>query len=342
MARPAPERGSPAAVNSPAAIPATHSQRPRWVDAPRRAAVWAALRAWYAQARRDLPWRRTHDPYAIVIAELMLQQTQVERVVPKYLAFLERFATWRSLAAAPRAEVVRAWAGLGYNRRAVWLHQLAQVVVDHYEGALPADPAVLAGLPGLGPYTVAAVACFAHGQHVPLVDTNVRRVLGRLFAGLGPLAQREAWALAAWALPPDGAGDWHQALMDLGATICLARRPACAACAVATWCVARPALDGAIWPAGLPRPQRRVAEARETGGYPGSRRYFRGRIVDALRALPPGATLHLAALGSLIKPDYTPAEAPWLRELLVGLVTDGLVEWADGNERCAVRLAEGG
>lgn len=311
-------------------------------DPQRRAAVWSALRHWYAQARRDLPWRRTRDPYAIVVAEFMLQQTQVERVLPRYHAFLARFPTWQSLAAAPRAEAVRAWAGLGYNRRAVWLHQLAQVVVEQHGGTLPADPAALAKLPGFGPYTVAAVACFAYGQHVPLVDTNIRRVLGRLFVGPAALTPRDAWALAAWALPPDGAGDWHQALMDLGATLCRARRPACAACPATAWCAARPSLAAAAWATAAPSRARRVAETRGNGSYLGSRRYYRGRIVDALRALPPRATLHLAALGPLIKPNYTPAEEAWLRELVAGLVADGLIEQVDGPEQPAVRLAGGG
>jgi A/G-specific adenine glycosylase len=311
-------------------------------DATRqRAAIWAALQAWYAVARRDLPWRRTRDPYAIVVAEFMLQQTQVDRVTPKYRAFLAAFPTWQALAAAGRADVVRAWAGLGYNRRAVWLHELARLVVERYGGALPADMATLEKLPGLGPYTAAAVACFAFDQHVPLVDTNVRRVLGRLFMGCSAVAPPTARTLAAWALPPEGAADWHQALMDLGATICLARRPACARCPVATWCVARPRLAEA---ASGRIQMRRVAEQRASYGEPyvGSRRYYRGRVVEVLRALAPGEAVDLATLGAQVKPGYRPANTPWLCELVGALVADGLVEWVDDRDEMRVRLAGGG
>lgn len=319
----------------------------------RRAAVRAALRAWYATTRRDLPWRHTRDPYAIVVAEFMLQQTQVERVVPKYQAFVARFPTWWSLATALRSEVVRAWAGLGYNRRAVWLHRLAQVVVRRYHSTLPADAPALARLPGLGPYTAAAVACFALGQHVPVVDTNVRRVLGRLFTGVAEPSEHTAWALAAWTLPEDGAADWHQALMDLGATICLARRPACAVCPVAGWCVAQPGvrdqarqviLPGQSRRVGRPRPARQVAEQRSAYGstFVGSRRYYRGRVIAMLRELSPHATLALGELGPLVRPAYQAADAPWLRDVVAGLVADGLVEWADVGGEAIVRLAEGG
>jgi A/G-specific adenine glycosylase len=176
-------------------------------------AVEAALLGWFAANRRDLPWRRTRDPYAILVAEVMLQQTQVERVVPRYLAWLESWPTADELARSSRAEVIRAWQGLGYNRRAVNLHRAAQHVADH---GWPPD---LTDLPGVGRYTSDAVACFAFGVDVLPVDTNVRRV-----------QERTGHSFAA---------SCGQALMDLGATVCLARVPRCESCPLAVACPSR-------------------------------------------------------------------------------------------------------
>jgi len=171
------------------------------------------LLAWYRRNGRDLPWRRTNDPYAILVSEVMLQQTQVERVIPRYLAWLERWPTVDALAAAPVADVIRAWQGLGYNRRGVNLHRAARLVAEQ---GWPAD---LTELPGVGLYTAAAVASFAFGAAVLPVDTNVRRVQERTGIGFSPAA--------------------GQALMDLGATVCLARVPRCARCPLARACPSR-------------------------------------------------------------------------------------------------------
>jgi A/G-specific adenine glycosylase len=173
----------------------------------------ARLLGWFEEHRRDLPWRRTHDSYAILVSEMMLQQTQVPRVIPRYIAWLERWPTAEALAAAPRAEVIRAWQGLGYNRRAVNLHRAAQVVAEH---GWPDD---LTELPGVGEYTSAAVRRFAFGEPVLPVDTNVRRVLDRTGGTFGPEAA--------------------EALMDLGREVCLARVPRCAVCPLASGCPSR-------------------------------------------------------------------------------------------------------
>src|SRR5690242_13514125 len=214
----------------------------------RRAFAWRALQTWYAaDGRVALPWRHTRDPYAVLVSEVMLQQTQVERVLPKYRAFLEQFPTLADLAAAPVAEVIRAWAGLGYNMRAVRLHEIARQAVERYGGTLPGSLDELLRLKGIGRYTAGAVACFAFGLPVATVDTNIRRVLWRVFRGVEPAVwpsdtafQRQMLALAEWALPPEpqDAYDWQQALMDLGATICLARRPLCERCPLAGCCAA--------------------------------------------------------------------------------------------------------
>ena len=214
---------------------------------------------WYAEHGRDLPWRRTRDPYAILVSEVMLQQTQVPRVVPRYLEWLERWPTAEALAAAPRSEVIRAWQGLGYNRRAVNLHRAAQAVAD---SGWPDD---LAELPGVGSYTAAAVECFAFGRDVLPEDTNVRRV-----------RERTGFAFDA---------ECAQALMDLGATVCLARVPRCAACPLAGECPSR---------------GRRFEPARKQGPFEGSFRQRRARTLRLVAEEPrPVGELDAEAVRSL-------------------------------------------
>ena len=256
----------------------------------------------------------------------MLQQTQVDRVIPKYHEFLEQFPSFSALARAARADVIRAWSPLGYNRRAVRLHELAQHV-EQRGGELPREPERLRELGGLGEYTAAAVACFAFGCQVPTIDTNVQRVLGRLFAdryGPGGPTPRELRFLAREVLPAGRAKDWNQALMDLGATICTSRRPACERCPVSELCAARPALGE------LPtvRPLRAAETSetyRATGQFQNSSRYFRGRIVAHLSKLPPGGLVSIDDLGQAVRADYAWELCPWLADLLRGLADDGLV-----------------
>jgi A/G-specific adenine glycosylase len=199
------------------------------------------LRAWYRRVARDLPWRRTRDPYAILISELMLQQTQVARVVPKYGEFLARYPTLDSLAAARPKQVTDAWSGLGYYARARNLHKLARRVASA-GGTLPADPTALRALPGIGAYTAGAVASFAYERRAALVDTNVARVLTRVFApGVDPRTasgRRLAWELAEATLPRTGrvAYTQNQALMELGALVCTARVRHCRRCPVRAVC----------------------------------------------------------------------------------------------------------
>jgi A/G-specific adenine glycosylase len=213
------------------------------VPAERYRAFGRRLRAWYRANCRDLPWRRTRDPYRVLVSELMLQQTQVARVIPRYEAFLERFPTLHHVAAAAPARVMEAWEGLGYYARARNLHRLArQVTADGAAGTLPPDPAALRALPGIGAYTAGAVASFAYERRAPLVDTNVARVLRRVFApaldaktGAGA---RALWAIAERTLPPRGRDAWthNQALMELGALVCTARLRHCHGCPVKPVC----------------------------------------------------------------------------------------------------------
>ena len=211
--------------------------------------MFERLLEWYERERRDLPWRRTRDPYAVLVSEVMLQQTQVARVVPRYEAWLARWPTAQSLAAASLEEVLREWVGLGYNRRAVRLWEAARVV------ALHGWPERLEELPGVGPYTAAAVGSFAFGRDEVAVDTNARRVFARLGGPLEP--------------PPGRAAQFNQATMELGATVCTARAPRCEVCPLAEWC------DG---------PREAAAARRVSERFEDSNRWVRGRVVAALAA----------------------------------------------------------
>jgi A/G-specific adenine glycosylase len=276
------------------------------------AALADELLAWSAHTRRDLPWRRTRDPWAILVSELMLQQTQVARVVPKWEAFLARFPTVASCASAPAGDVVRLWAGLGYNRRALNLHAAARACVERHRGALPSTLAELQALPGIGPYTARAVAAFARGEDVGVLDTNAARVVARL--GGRRLRPKEAQA-AADALVPAGEGwAWNQAMLDLGATVCTRRVVRCGECPVAAHCA---------WHlAGHPDPDPAEGSFGVSGrqsAFEGSDRQGRGRLVDALR-LGPVAPSDLAAVMGW------PDDAARADRVAATLVLDGLAE----------------
>jgi A/G-specific adenine glycosylase len=210
------------------------------IPAATRLAFGRRLRAWYRKTARDLPWRRTRDPYHILVSELMLQQTQVSRVVPKYGEFLARYPTIESLAAARPKQVAEAWSGLGYYARARNLHKLSRQIA-RADGVLPHDPTELRTLPGVGAYTAGAVASFAYERRAALVDTNVARVLIRVFAPtLDPRTNHKlAWDLARATLPRQGrvAYTHNQALMELGALLCTARVRHCARCPVNRICL---------------------------------------------------------------------------------------------------------
>ena len=226
------------------------------------------LLAWYAAHGRELPWRKTRDPYAILVSEVMLQQTQAARVVPRWVAWLERWPTAGALAAAPAAEVIREWQGLGYNRRAVNLQRAARVAAEH------GWPDELTELPGVGPYTAAAVACFAFGREVLPVDVNVRRVQERSGE---PFDHTCA-----------------QALMDLGATICIARVPRCGVCPLA---------------AGCPSRGRRYEALRKQSRFEGSFRQRRARILRLVAESPrPLASLDADAVRSLERDELVLVE----------------------------------
>jgi A/G-specific adenine glycosylase len=200
-----------------------------------------ALLKWFRANGRDLPWRATRDPYQVTVSEFMLQQTQVTRVLEYYPRFLSRFPTVHALARSRPRAVREAWEGLGYYRRAENLHRLAQTVVREHGGTIPADPDALATLPGVGPYTAGAIATFAYERRSAAVDTNVARVLSRAFSAggrAGGPAGGRIWELAERLLPRSRSVAWefNQALMDLGARICVARKPRCPECPVKRAC----------------------------------------------------------------------------------------------------------
>ncbi len=276
-----------------AAARAVGSARPGAADALDTARLGAFRRsvlAWYRREGRTFPFRGPTDPYLVLVSETILQQTQVSRGGPAWERFTARFPTVEALAAASPADVIRAWHGLGYNRRAVNLRRAAIMVVEDLGGRFPRDVAGLERLPGVGPYTARAVASIAYGLPVGAVDTNVRRVLGRAFAGEHRPTERALQDLADRLARVERPGDWTAALMDLGSTVCRPRAPRCDVCPVAGLCRSAGAFAPA--PAGSvgSSPDRPRADPTRRRGSPAiafdrTNRWLRGRILDRLRAV---------------------------------------------------------
>jgi A/G-specific adenine glycosylase len=229
----------PYALSRSASVAASHAAPHATSSASSKppASFRRALLAWYDKNRRDLPWRKTTDPYRVWLSEIMLQQTRVSAVLDHYRRFLERFPTIGTLAAAPEDAVLAVWSGLGYYRRARMLHRCAREIVRQNAGQFPQTARALQVLPGIGRYTAAAIASIAFNEPVAVVDGNVERVLQRL-AGRS-LTQQDIWGRAQALLDPSRPGDFNQAMMELGATVCLPREPRCLACPVLKWCAAR-------------------------------------------------------------------------------------------------------
>lgn len=277
-----------------------------------------AVRVWYEPRAHAYAWRRGRaSAYRTLVSELMLQQTQAARVEPIFGAFIRRFPTVRALAAAPRADVVRAWAGLGYNRRAVSLHRASQIVMSEPAGRVPVDPVVLRTLPGVGPYAAAAVASITGSVPVAAIDVNVRRIIARVGWGAEPseVLPTDIDATADRWLDREDPGAWNQALMDLGRVHCRAV-PRCEGCPLARSCRWRRAHPDGV--------AERVALRRQ-GPFEGSTRQVRGRLVDALRSRPSAGQATLATLVGF------PPER--VRDALDGLVRDGVVQRAGRSYR---------
>ena len=291
----------------------------------------AALLAWFERDGRALSFRAAGDPdpWAVLVSEVMAQQTRVGRVVERWRAFMDRYPTPAALADAPTGDVIRAWRGLGYNRRAIDLQRASRAIVAA-GGRVPDDVDALTTLPGVGPYTARAVSAIAFGRPLGAVDVNVRRVVGRVTWGApapgeaaGPFPPREVQAAADALVDPRRAGDWTHAMMDLGATLCRPVRPACAACPVRTWCAFA---DGAGSVSQIPL---RSAARRQAVPFEATTRWLRGRIVDRLCSVPPGTSVAFEGPLGLHAPSAVSAA-------LASLAADGLVE-LDGSG--AARLA---
>jgi A/G-specific adenine glycosylase len=244
------------------------------------------LLRWYAAHARALPWRATRDAYRIWVSEIMLQQTRVAAVLPYYRPFLRRFPTVAALARASETGVLAAWSGLGYYRRARMLHRAARVVMREHGGLLPRTAQALRALPGVGRYTAAAIASIAFGEPVAVVDGNVERVLARF--GGSPLSQPQAWQRAQALLDPRRPGDFNQAMMELGATVCLPERPSCGQCPVAAACATRGPLPAR--PSGVrERQEAAYALARRNGSVRLVQRSPRERLMPGMWELPPAS-----------------------------------------------------
>jgi A/G-specific adenine glycosylase len=302
--------------------PVAPSRRPGDVPSTVPPAARAAILAWYDDHGRRLPFRASRDPYAILVSEAMAQQTQAARAGQRWTRFMARFPSAQALAAATLADVLREWQGLGYNRRARDLWLAARAIVDDHGGSVPRDVTELERLPGVGPYTARAVAAIAYGRPVGAVDTNVRRVLGRI-SGVGDAPPRELQALADAAVPPDRAAAWTHAVMDIGARFCRPR-PRCEACPARPWC--RAAAAGPD-PVAAPRP------VRHSTPFASTTRWLRGRLLDRLRGAPDGTWTGFAEpLGAF--------DEAAVRSALWTLANEGLAELHPENPAMA-RLPAG-
>lgn len=291
----------------------------------------ASLLDWYrVHGRAHLPWRQTRDPYRVLVSEFMLQQTQVDRVIPLYEAWIAAFPDFAALAAAEPGDALRMWRGLGYNSRAVRLHALARAVVERHGGALPSDRDALLALPGIGPYTAAAVRAFAFELDDVALDTNLRRIAHRTGFGLEHPPQATDAVLdqrLREALEPGRAHDWNSAMMDVGATICTARAPKCLLCPLRAGCVAAP-VDAAALAA---RAKTKKKSPQEAIPFEQTTRFLRGRIIDRLRDVPRGDALALAELMRSLEDVVAAERIAEIPSVVDVLAREGIVARTDAG-----------
>jgi A/G-specific adenine glycosylase len=283
---------------------------------------------WYAKNGRDLAFRRTADPWAILVSEVMAQQTQAERAAEAWTRFMARFPTPAALAAAAPADVIREWRGLGYNRRAVALRRAAIAIVDLHGGRVPDTLDALTALPGVGPYTARAVLAIAFGRPVAALDVNIRRVLGRALLPPG-IATRDLQPAADALIPPDRAADWTHALMDIGAAFCRPREPRCDACPLSATCEYARSSDGVR--AGIrgaaALPARASTQRPTAPSFESTTRWLRGRILDRLRDADGWVTFD-GAIGT--------HDRAAVRESVARLAAEGMIELVDGRARLGI------
>ncbi len=285
---------------------------------------------WYKDNKRDLPWRRKGvTPYQVLVSEVMLQQTQVSRVVVKYHEFLSCFPTLRDLANATKADVIQSWSGLGYNRRALMLHAFAQEVVQKFDGIIPEDYDTLLALPGIGPYAAGSIASFAYNKPVPAIDVNVRRVFMRVFEGVdqGLPMKREGekalYNLVKKNIPKNRSSDFHNALMDFASSMCTRKKPNCSECIMQKKCLFAPEIETKGESAFFVMEKREEKGITENGKFVPNR-IFRGRILEYVRKNN-GKKTRISELGKSVKKDYTKKEQEWLLGLCKALEKDGFV-----------------
>ena len=259
---------------------------------------------------RDLPWRRTRNPWFVMVSELMLQQTQVSRVIPKYERFIEKYPTPKKCSDAPASSIIEEWEGLGYNRRAINLHRASQMIVETHSGKVPNTLNALLELPGIGPYTARAILCFAFEEDIGVVDVNINRVISRI---TGKVMRPQEMQKKADSLVPTGDGwIWNQALMDLGSEVCGSRSTDCDRCPLSTYC---------LWKGKGPDPAKRNSPSSNLiQNFEGSDRQGRGKLVNALRK----RRVALSDLEDVMGWDGDPKRC---RRVAEGLIKDGLVEY---------------
>ncbi len=278
--------------------------------------IQTKILSWYLVNKRPLAWRKTRDPYKIFLSEIMAQQTQAIRAEIYYKKWIQQFPNWNSLASASTGNVLRMWSGLGYNSRALRLHETAKIISTKYHSKLPADSIELQKLPGIGKYTAQAILCFAFKKQVPVVDVNIRRILTRVFSVVKSAnemySEKIVWKIAEEILPPQNAFLWNQALMDLGAIVCTARSPKCRDCPISKKCAS--AFSNSLL---IIKKVKKKEPSRK--GIP--RRLYRGKILKLLH--------HHKFTGdkisAIIWKSFSVQDVDWLEDLLQKMTADGLI-----------------
>ncbi len=276
--------------------------------------------AWYKKAgRHDLPWRATDDIYHVAVAEIMLQQTNVPKVIDKFCEFIRVFPSIEKLAKAQQKEVVLMWQGLGYNRRALYVHRMAQLIVDHHQGQFPENAESLKELPGIGPYTSRSILIFARNHNIATYDVNIVRIFRRIL-GINNIDMQQMDILVADALPQKRSRDWHNALMDFASLICTKRSPRCAFCPINMICNSFPCPDDQVI-------HKRKEIGRSEKGKHVPRRIYRGRIIELLRQ----GNYAEDEIGQKVKKDWHEREdQAWCHEILLRLQEEGLTSCKKG------------
>ena len=301
------------------------------------------LLQWYSKHQRELPWRNCNNPYYVVVSEFMLQQTQVPRVVEKFKAFILLFPTLPDLANANKANVIKAWSGLGYNRRALLLHSFAQEVITKYNGEIPSVPEALIKLAGIGTYTAGSISSFAFNRPEPAIDVNVRRIYMRFFHGKDqglPMDKKEEqklYNLVKETIPENNSSDFHNALMDFGSLCCTRDTPQCQHCPLQKTCQFFPHYKSK-GPQALYVMEKKVEQGVKENGKHIPHRIFRGRIVEYIRNNN-NKEVSLSTIGKAIKKDFTINDSSWLLKLFCKLQEDKLITYTIDDQIIKLNLA---